>query len=263
MTKSGEITKIGERPIYEIELSYADSSESCPHGGYVWVQFQVGDNDNPSKRIRIRTTDQDSSSWLYVDKMGGKCFEGDKYFEGDKDKERVVITDAAAVSKLAAYDNIVKKHVRYGDQKIYFQNKTENALTNITVTFYEKVNGEYKVVGKEQTIPSVPAGGVSDAITIPGEPCAYVRFTDENGFIGKKYYNFYKDDVDSEEVGTFQYNAQTNYCFIYNGPSEVQWRPTQHAFTLTRRSRICRIVEIPKPKRQTECRETTESSTIS
>ena len=223
MTKSGEITKIGERPIYEIELSYADSSESCPHGGYVWVQFQVGDNDNPSKRIRIRTTDQDSSSWLYVDKMGGKCFEGDKYFEGDKDKESVVITDAAAVSKLAAYDNIVKKHVRYGDQKIYFQNKTENALTNITVTFYEKVNGEYKVVGKEQTIPSVPAGGVSDAITIPGEPCAYVRFTDENGFIGKKYYNFYKDDVDSEEVGTFQYNAQTNYCFIYNGPSEVQW----------------------------------------
>ena len=223
MTKSGEITKIGERPIYEIELSYADSSESCPHGGYVWVQFQVGDNDNPSKRIRIRTTDQDSSSWLYVDKMGGKCFEGDKYFEGDKDKESVVITDAAAVSKLAAYDNIVKKHVRYGDQKIYFQNKTENALTNITVTFYEKVNGEYKVVGKEQTIPSVPAGGVSDAITIPGEPCAYVRFTDENGFIGKMYYNFYKDDVDSDEVGTFQYNAQTNYCFIYNGPSEVQW----------------------------------------
>ena len=223
MTKSGEITNTGELPIYEIELSYADSSDSCPHGGYVWVQFQVGDNDNPSKRIRIRTTDQDSSSWLYVDKMGGKCFEGDKYFEGDKDKESVVITDAAAVSKLAAYDNIVKKHVRYGDQKIYFQNKTENALTNITVTFYEKVNGEYKVVGKEQTIPSVPAGGVSDAITIPGEPCAYVRFTDENGFIGKKYYNFYKDDVDSEEVGTFQYNAQTNYCFIYNGPSEVQW----------------------------------------
>lgn len=223
MTKSGEITKIGERPIYEIELSYADSSPSCPHGGYVWVQFQVGDNDNPSKRIRIRTTDQDSNSWLFVGEMGGKCFEGDKYFEGDKDKESIVITDAAAVSKLAAYDDIVKKHVRYGGQEIYFQNKTGNELTNITVTFYEKVNGEYKVVGKEQTISSVPAGGVSDAITIPGEPCAYVSFTDENGFIGKQYYNFYKDDVASNEVGTFQYNAKTNDCFIYNGQSDVQW----------------------------------------
>ncbi len=90
MTKSGEITKTGERPIYEIELSSANGSESCPNGGYVWVQFQVGDNDNPSKRIRIRTTDNDSNSWLFVDKMGGKCFEGDKYFEGDKDKESIV-----------------------------------------------------------------------------------------------------------------------------------------------------------------------------
>lgn len=224
MTKSGEITKTGERPIYEIELSSANGSESCPNGGYVWVQFQVGDNDNPSKRIRIRTTDNDSNSWLFVDEMGGKCFEGDKYFEGDKDKESIVITDAAAVSKLADYNDIVKKHVRYGGQEIYFQNKTENALTNITVTFYEKVNGEYKVVGKEQTIPSVPAGKVSDAITIPGEPCAYVSFTDASGsHIGKKYYNFYKDDVASNEVGTFQYNAKTNDCFIYNGPSEVQW----------------------------------------
>ena len=224
MTKSGEITKTGERPIYEIELSSANGSESCPNGGYVWVQFQVGDNDNPSKRIRIRTTDNDSNSWLFVDEMGGKCFEGDKYFEGDKDKESIVITDAAAVSKLADYNDIVKKHVRYGGQEIYFQNKTENALTNITVTFYEKVNGEYKVVGKEQTIPSVPAGKVSDAITIPGEPCAYVRFTDEkNQPIGKQYYNFYNDDVASDYVGKFQYNAKTNDCFIYNGSSDVQW----------------------------------------
>ncbi len=110
-----------------------------------------------------------------------------------------------------------KKHVRYGGQKIYFQNKTGNELTNITVTFYEKVNGEYKVVGKEQTIPSVPAGKVSDAITIPGEPCAYVRFTDENGFIGKPYYNFYKDDVASNEVGTFQYKRR-NKLLLY-----LQW----------------------------------------
>ena len=218
MTKSGEITKTGDRPIYEIELSYADSSPSCPHGGYVWVQFQVGDNDNPSKRIRIRTTDQDSSSWLFVDEMGGKCFEGERYTNDDKN-----IIGKDAVSKLADYNDIVKKHVRYGGQEIYFQNKTGNELTNIKVTFYEKVNGEYKVVGKEQTIPSVPAGKVSDAITIPGEPCAYVRFTDENGFIGKQYYNFYNDDVASDYVGKFQYNAKTNDCFIYNGSSDVQW----------------------------------------
>ncbi|WP_419047433.1 SpaA isopeptide-forming pilin-related protein [Gemmiger sp.] len=219
MTKSGEITKIGERPIYEIELSYADSSESCPYGGYVWVQFQVGSDDNsPPHWIKIRTTDNKSSSWLFVDEMGGKCFEGDKY------TDKTVTTDEKAVSKLADYNNIVKKHVLYGDQKIYFQNKTESALTNITVTFYEKDGDKYNVVGKPQTIESLAEGKVSDAITIPSDPCAYVSFTDASGsHIGKMYYNFYKDDVDSDEVGTFQYNAKTNDCFIYNGQSDVQW----------------------------------------
>ena len=218
MTKSGEITNTDGRSIYEIELSSADGSESCPHGGYVWVQFQVGDNDNPSKRIRIRTTDNDSSSWLFVDKMGGKCFEGDKY------TENTVTTDAEAVSKLRAYDDIVKKHVRYGGQEIYFQNKTGNELTNITVTFYEKVNGTYQKVGEEKKISSIAAGKVSAAITIPSDPCAYVRFTDVNNQpIGKPYYNFYNDEDASADVGTFQYNAKTNDCFIYNEPSDVQW----------------------------------------
>lgn len=224
MTKSGEITKTGERPIYEIELSSANGSESCPNGGYVWVQFQVGDNDNPSKRIRIRTTDNDSNSWLFVDEMGGKCFEGDKYFEGDKDKESIVITDAAAVSKLADYNDIVKKHVRYGGQTISFQNKTGNELTNITVTFYEKDGDKYNQVGEQQNIEPIPAGKVSNAITIPRDPCAYVRFTDADDHpIGKPYYNFYNDDVASDYVGKFQYNAKTNYCFIYKGSSDVQW----------------------------------------
>ena len=219
MTKSGEITNTDGRPIYKIELSYADSSESCPHGGYVWVQFQVGSDDNsPPHWIKIRTTDNKSSSWLFVDEMGGKCFEGEKY----TDKE--VTTDKDAVSNLRAYNDIVKKHVRYGGQTISFQNKTGNELTNIKVTFYEKVNGTYQEVGNVQTISSVPAGKVSDAITIPSDPCAYVRFTDAGGNpIGKKYYNFYNDDVASDYVGKFQYNAKTNYCFIYKGSSDVQW----------------------------------------
>lgn len=219
MTKSGEIREKDGRPIYKIELSYADRSASCPWGGYVWVQFQVGSEDNnPPHWIKIRTTKEDHDSWLYVGKMGGKCFEGENY----KDKEETI--DKDAVSKLADYNDIVKKHVRYGGQEIYFQNKTESALTNITVTFYEKDGDTYKKVDEEKKISSVPAGGVSDAITIPSAPCAYVRFTDASGsHIGKPYYNFYNDDVASDVVGTFQYNAKTNYCFIYKGSSDVQW----------------------------------------
>ena len=219
MTKSGEITITDGRPIYKIELSSANGSESCPNGGYVWVQFQVGDNDNPSNRIKIRTTQNDWDSWLFVDEMGGKCFEGEQYTTDD-----VNIISKDAVSKLPAYDDIVKKHVRYGGQTIYFQNKTENELTGIKVTFYEKDGDEYNQVGEQQNIGSIPAGKVSNAITIPRDPCAYVRFTDENNHpIGKPYYNFYNDEDVSTEVGTFQYNAKTNDCFIYNGASDVQW----------------------------------------
>ena len=73
-------------------------------------------------------------------------------------------------------------------------------------------------------ISSLGAGAVSEGIEIPDGPCRYVGFTDaENNPIGKTYYNFYNDDVASENVGKFQYNAETNDCFIYNGSSDVQW----------------------------------------
>lgn len=92
------------------------------------------------------------------------------------------------------------------------------------MTFYEKVGDEYKEVGNQQAIGSLAAGGVSEEIEIPDGPCRYVRFTDADDHpIGKPYYNFYNDDVASDEVGTFQYNAKTNYCFIYKGASGVQW----------------------------------------
>ncbi|WP_417091325.1 SpaA isopeptide-forming pilin-related protein [Gemmiger sp.] len=118
----------------------------------------------------------------------------------------------------------VAQQIPYTGQKISFQNKTENTLTGIKVTFYEKVGDEYKEVGNQQAIGSLAAGGVSEEIEIPDGPCRYVRFTDADDHpIGKPYYNFYNDDVASDEVGTFQYNAETNYCFIYNGPSDVQW----------------------------------------
>ena len=118
----------------------------------------------------------------------------------------------------------VAQQIPYTDQEISFQNKTENTLTGIKVTFYEEVDGKCQAVGDPQTIESLAAGEVFKGIKIPSDSCRYVGFTDENNHpIGKTYYNFYNDDVASEEVGTFQYNAETNYCFIYKGSSDVQW----------------------------------------
>lgn len=155
------------------------------------------------------------NNWLSIDAMGDHIFDADGLKDGTYDTWNA--------DCLKPYADVAQQ-IPYTNQKISFQNKTESTLTNITVTFYEEVNGECKAFGDPQTIESLAAGEVSKGIEIPDDSCRYVGFTDAGGkHIGKKYYNFYNDNVASDDVGTFQYNAQTNYCFIYKGLSDVQW----------------------------------------
>ena len=157
----------------------------------------------------------DNNKWLSIDAMGDHIFDADGLSD---------TTDTTWNPNCLKPYAEVAQQIPYTGQKIYFQNKTENELTNIKVTFYEEVDGEYTPVGETKNIESLAAGGVSEGIEIPDGPCRYVGFTDENNKpIGKKYYNFYNDDVASDYVGKFQYNTKTNDCFIYNGPYDVQW----------------------------------------
>lgn len=197
-----------KRPIYVVSLRYEDNeSAECTYGGYVYIKFT---SESGEHTIQMNGP----NAWLYVDAMGDHIFDAD----GLKDD-----TYPWNDSCLKLYADVAQQ-TPYTGQKIYFQNKTGSELTNIKVTFYEKVGDEYKAFGNPQTIESLAAGGVFDGITIPDDSCRYVSFTDADGKpIGKKYYNFYNDDVASDEVGTFQYNDQTNYCFIYKGASGVQW----------------------------------------
>ena len=194
-----------KRPIYVVSLRYEDNeSAECTYGGYVYIKF--------TSKLGEHTIQMNGpKSWLYVDAMGDHIFDAG----GLEDK-----TYPWNDSCLKPYADVAQQ-TPYTNQEISFQNKTESALTNITVTFYD---GECKAFGDSQTIESLDAGAVSEGIKIPDDSCRYVGFTDAEGNpIGKKYYNFYNDNVASDEVGTFQYNAETNYCFIYNGSSDVQW----------------------------------------
>ena len=153
-----------------------------------------------------------TNTWLYVNAMGDHIFDAG----GLEDKTYTTWNPNC----LKPYAEVAQQ-IPYTDQEISFQNKTESTLTGIKVTFYD---GECQAFGNPQTIESLAAGAVFKGIKIPDDSCRYVGFTDENNQpIGKTYYNFYNDDVASDVVGTFQYNAQTNYCFIYKGASDVQW----------------------------------------
>ena len=199
-----------KRPIYVVSLRYKDRDKGaeCTHGGYRYIKFRANGYE-----IQMNGPES-NGTWLYIDAMGDHIFDAD----GLENK-----TYPWNDSCLKPYAEVAEQ-TPYTGQTISFQNKTGSTLTGIQVTFYKKVGDKYEAVGETKTIESFDEDGVSEKITIPDDSCRYVGFTDAEGNpIGKKYYNFYNDDVAAEEVGTFQYNAETNYCFIYKGPSDVQW----------------------------------------
>ena len=210
MSRVPGYTASNKRPIYVVSLRHQEGNNEaeCTHGGYVYIKFRSKSGEHT---IQMNGPNQ----WLSIDAMGDHIFDA-----GGLEDNKTYSWDG---SRLKPYAEVAQQ-TPYTGQKIYFQNKTGSTLTGIQVTFYEKVGDEYKEVGETKTIESLGADGVSEGIEIPDGPCRYVRFVDANDKpIGKKYYNFYNDDVASDYVGTFQYNAKTNYCFIYNGSSDVQW----------------------------------------
>lgn len=199
-----------KRPIYFVRLRYknGDGSAECSWGGYVYIKFTSKSGEHTIQM-------NGPNNWLSIDAMGDHIFDAGGLSDGT-----TITWDG---SRLKPYADVAQQ-IPYTGQEISFQNKTGSTLTGIKVTFYEEVDGKYTAVGETKTIESLAAGEVFKGIKIPSDSCRYVGFTDENNHpIGKTYYNFYNDDVASDKVGTFQYNAQTNYCFIYKGLSDVQW----------------------------------------
>ena len=206
-----------KRKIYVVSLRYkeGDQEAECTHGGYHYIKFKA---DGHEIQMYGPGTYQEYNDqrWLFINKMHEQVFDAGSLTDGTTYPE----WNETCLKPYAE----VAQQIPYTGQTISFQNKTGSELTGIQVTFYKKVGDKYEAVGETKTIESFDEDGVSEKITIPDGPCRYVRFADAKGNpIGKPYYNFYNDDVASDEVGTFQYNAETNYCFIYKGASDVQW----------------------------------------
>jgi len=210
MSRVPGYTASNKRPIYVVSLRYQEGNNGaeCTHGGYVYIKFISKSGEHTIQM-------NGPNNWLSIDAMGNHIFDADGLSD---------TTDTTwNPNCLKPYADVAQK-IPYTGQTISFQNKTENELTNIKVTFYKKDGNGYTADGNSQTIELLEAGKVFEGIVIPDGSYRYVRFTDADDHpIGKPYYNFYNDDVASDEVGTFQYNAQTNYCFIYKGSSDVQW----------------------------------------
>ena len=212
--RTADSTKDG-RPIYQVDVYHNndDKDSLCPYGGFVWVKFAL-DNDH---WVQMNGERKNNECWMFVKDIADKCLDGNK-----------LNANAASdydLSKWVPYADITPKHVRYGKQTMTLLNKSAQALDSVTVTFWEKddQNG-FKSVGETKTISPLPIDGQAD-ITIPETACAYVSFQKSDGTYigGKKYFNFYNDEAETQEIAVFPYDPVTRYCLIYTGDKDVRW----------------------------------------
>ena len=121
-------------------------------------------------------------------------------------------------------------HKYFANQKMAFENKTSEPLTNVKAWFYEPdKNGELKPVGAPIALNSAESGsGIAPNSTatfeIPDDFCSFVRFTAGNSDTEiSEYYNFYNEEVKGEKQKRFQYSEDQCYCYMYNGTEDETW----------------------------------------
>ena len=189
------------RSVYKVELHYQEPSDKgnvdiikgieCPFNGYVWMKVK-GDQQEVSL----------SNTWTNKDDFKGKC-----YIDG-------AWQDISELKQITP-------HQRLAGKTMYFKNATDAALENVQVVFYEKTDGEYIEVERQQQ-DNVEKGALA-SFTIPAEACAYVQILVNGQAIGAGHYNFYNDDAALAENAKFTYDSATNCCFTYSGENQATW----------------------------------------
>ena len=207
------------RSIYQVDVYHNNDDENslCPYGGFVWVKFKL-DDGHCVKMMGEREGENSNNYWMEVGKIANRCLDGNK-LKGNT--ENVYDYD---IDKWVPYADITPKHVRYCGETMTLLNKSEQALEGVTVTFWEKDDkGDFTQVGTSQAINTLQTGD-QENIKIPETACAYVSFQKSDGtYIGKRYFNFYNDDTETENIAVFPYDPVTRYCLIYTGEDDVRW----------------------------------------
>ena len=202
------------RPIYQVDVYHGDKSSLCPNGGFVWVKFALDDGH----WVTMKGQSQGGTNyWMEVGKIANKCLDGDQLTVNDE--------NAYDLSKWVPYADIIPKHVRYSNNTMTLLNNSSETLDSVTVIFWEKgADGKFTLVGDSQSTGVLQAGDKA-VITIPTDACAYVSFQKADGTYigGKKYFNFYNDEPEAENIAVFPYDPVTRYCLIYTGDKDVRW----------------------------------------
>ncbi len=213
-------TKDG-RKIYSVVLN---KNDHYSHGGLNGLEFRgytgdanTIDNKNPAHKIVIAEVDRNlGSKWMTFNPKDSNYIGGD-YYDGETE----------------TWGTYTVGHKYFANQKMAFENKTSEPLTNVKAWFYEPNDkGELIQVGDPIALNSAESGSGIDpnataTFTIPEDFCSFVRFTagDNNTELIElsEYYNFYNEEVKGEKQKRFQYSEGQCYCYMYNGIDDATW----------------------------------------
>lgn len=211
-------TKDG-RKIYSVVLN---KNDHYSHGGLNGLEFRgytgdanTIDNKNPAHKIVIAEVDRNlGSKWMTFNPKDSNYIGGD-YYDGETE----------------TWGTYTVGHKYFANQKMAFENKTSEPLTNVKAWFYEPNDkGELIQVGDPIALNSAESGSGIDpnataTFTIPDDFCSFVRFTAGDNDTEKisDYYNFYNEEVKGEKQKSFQYSEGQCYCYMYNGIDDATW----------------------------------------
>ena len=210
------------RKIYSVVLKHEDNYHN---GGLNGLEFrgykskgEAFENGNPADtayKVVIAEVDQNlGSKWMSFNSGDTNNYIGGNYYDGKSGK----------------WSTYTVGHKHFAGQKMAFENKTSETLTNVQAWFYEPdESGNLIRVDKPISLNSAElASGIASGSTatfkIPNDYCSFVRFTagDDNTEISE-YYNFYNEKVTGENQKRFQYSEGQCYCYMYNDIQDATW----------------------------------------
>ena len=210
------------RKIYSVVLNHDDHYHN---GGLNGLEFrgyrskeEAFENGNPADtayKVVIAEVDKDlGKKWRTFNPKDSNYIGGD-YYDGETE----------------TWGTYTVGHKYFANQKMAFENKTSEPLTNVKAWFYEPNDeGTLEPVGAPILLNSDESGsGIAPnstaTFTIPDGFCSFVRFTagDNDTEEISEYYNFYNEKVTGEKQKSFQYSEGQCYCYMYNGIEGATW----------------------------------------
>lgn len=210
------------RKIYSVVLNHDDHYHN---GGLNGLEFrgyrskeEAFENGNPADtayKVVIAEVDKDlGKKWMTFNPKDSNYIGGD-YYDGETE----------------TWGTYTVGHKYFANQKMAFENKTSEPLTNVKAWFYEPNDeGTLEPVGAPILLNSDESGsGIAPnstaTFTIPDGFCSFVRFTagDNDTEEISEYYNFYNEKVTGEKQKSFQYSEGQCYCYMYNGIEGATW----------------------------------------